>query len=117
MNSLRIKRSLFRVLTIVMCLMMFTAERSSTEDMKESAIESEIWHEIEELNKAFARNDVTKYFLYIACPQRRDCGWIIFHGYRKVPSTNCGKRGLILTRKERWFSKARNQENAHEDSV
>jgi hypothetical protein len=53
------------VLTIVMCLMMFTAERSSTEDMKESAIESEIWHEIEELNKAFARNDVTKYFLYI----------------------------------------------------
>jgi len=36
-----------------MCLMMFTAERSSTEDMKESAIESEIWHEIEELNKAF----------------------------------------------------------------
>jgi len=37
----------------------------SAEDMTTSAIESEVWHEVEELNKAFARNDVAKYFSYI----------------------------------------------------
>ena len=48
-----------------MCLVMNPAARSSAEDMTTSAIESEVWHEVEELNKAFARNDVPKYFSYI----------------------------------------------------
>ncbi|HMF45138.1 MAG TPA: DUF4440 domain-containing protein [Candidatus Udaeobacter sp.] len=56
---------LFQMLSIAICLVMNPAARSSAEDMTTSAIESEVWHEVEELNKAFARNDVAKYFSYI----------------------------------------------------
>ena len=53
------------MLSIAVYLMMPTIECSSSEDMKESATESEVWHVIEELNAAFAANDVAKYFSYI----------------------------------------------------
>jgi ketosteroid isomerase-like protein len=59
------KLRLFPILSIVMCLATLAAERSSAEDMTESAIKSEVWHVIEELNAAFARNDPAKYFSYI----------------------------------------------------
>jgi ketosteroid isomerase-like protein len=59
------KRSLFPVLSIVMCLTVLRAEPPSTEDVTGSTIESEVWRVIEELNIAFARNDLAKYFSYI----------------------------------------------------
>jgi ketosteroid isomerase-like protein len=59
------KLRLFPLLGITMCLTMLPAERPNAEDMTASATESEVWHVIEELNLAFARNDLAKYFLYI----------------------------------------------------
>jgi ketosteroid isomerase-like protein len=59
------KRTLFPVLIIATCLMILTAERSSAEEMKQSVTESEVWHVIEELNAAFAANDVAKYFSHV----------------------------------------------------
>jgi ketosteroid isomerase-like protein len=50
---------------IATCLAILSTGRSSSEDMAESAIKSQVWRVIEELNAAFARNDSAKYFSYI----------------------------------------------------
>jgi ketosteroid isomerase-like protein len=55
----------FLILIIATYLAMLPAERSSAQDVKKSVIESEVWHVIEDLNIAFARNDLAKYFSYI----------------------------------------------------
>ncbi len=59
------KRTLFPVPIIAVCLMMVSVERSGAEETKDSATESEVWHVIEVLNAALAANDVAKYFSYI----------------------------------------------------
>src|SRR5262245_2244757 len=56
---------LFPILSVALCLVMHLAERSSAHDMTATAIESEVWHVVEEFNAAFARNDAAKYFAYI----------------------------------------------------
>jgi ketosteroid isomerase-like protein len=59
------KLKLFPIWCIAMCLTIHPAKRASAEAMTASAIEADVWHVIEELNTAFARNDPAKYFSYI----------------------------------------------------
>ena len=55
--------SRFPILLIAVCLATVPVKVSSAEDM--TNLESDVWHVIEELNTAFAQNDLERYFSYI----------------------------------------------------